>query len=410
MAMRICFLCEGYPPVGHGGIGTFTQSLARALVRTGHEVRVLGRYFTTMPHSVYNDDQGVRVSWYRMPSANVLERARTRYKLFRTVAHWSRSGEIDLVEVPDCAGWVAGWPRLPVPVVVRFHGSLTYIAAEWGKPLNRTAYWLERAGLRRADFSCSVSQYAAVRTQQLFGLRDRQAMVLYNGIEMPVEPAPPPRSKQQIVYTGGIRVNKGIVSLLDAWPRVIEANPDAELHIFGYAPRSVASAMPVLVTSRLHAAVRERVFLHGHVDRQQLFRAFQVARAAVFPSYAEAFGLSTLEAMACGCPTVYTRRSSGPELIEHEQTGLLVEPDRPDEIARSINRLLADDALATRLGAAGRKRVAEKFSLEVLVRQNEDFYQNCLDEFEKTRSERRQAFWARRFKGAGLAHARDTRS
>jgi glycosyltransferase involved in cell wall biosynthesis len=94
-----------------------------------------------------------------------------------------------------------------------------------------------------------------------------------------------------------------------------------------------------------------------------------------------------MEAMACGCPTVYSRRTSGPELIEHERNGLLIDPDRPAEIADAMIRLLGDDALARRLGEAARKHVEERFSVRIMTAGNEAFYEACLSDF------RRQARW-----------------
>ena len=382
--MRICFLCEGYPPSGHGGIGTFTQSLARALVRTGHQAWVIGRNSERYPGLEYEEDEGVRVTRLRAP-AHLLGRARLRYQMFRTVDRWSRSGKIDLVEAPDCAGWIAGWPRLRVPIVVRLHGSLTYLAAETGQPVDRTALWLEWAAFRRADFCCSVSRYAAHKTHQLFDLRGDIPTVLYNSIDVPVKALALSRSKNQIVFTGGLKVNKGILSLIEAWPRVIAAHPEAELHIFGGdRVTKDGQSMQASLLSRLNPPSGEQVHFHGFVDRRQIFQALQTARLAVFPSYAEAFAQAPMEAMACGCPTVYTRRTSGPELIDPDQTGLLIDPDQPDEIANSIIRLLTDDGLARRLGDAGKKHIQENFSVEPMLARNEAFYQKCLELFYKS--------------------------
>ena len=111
--MRICFLCQGYPPAPHGGIGTFTQSLARAMVRAGHQTWVIGRYSRSHPAPAYEEDQGVHVWRCRGPE-HLLARARVRYELFRTVAGWSRSGKIDLVEAArtgrSFGHWAAACP------------------------------------------------------------------------------------------------------------------------------------------------------------------------------------------------------------------------------------------------------------------------------------------------------------
>ncbi len=58
--MKICFICGEYPPGPHGGIGTFVQVLARALVAAGHEVRVLGAYGTAYHAANEEVDQGVQ--------------------------------------------------------------------------------------------------------------------------------------------------------------------------------------------------------------------------------------------------------------------------------------------------------------------------------------------------------------
>jgi len=393
--MRICFLCEGYPPGGHGGIGTFTQNLARALVRAGHQAWVIARYSRSLPGAAYEEDQGVYVWRYRRP-AHLVDRARLRYELFRTVARWSRCGKIDLVEAPDCAGSIAGWPRLPVPVVVRLHGSLTYLAAELGQPVDRTAFLLEWAAFHRADFWCSVSRYAAHKTQQLFGLRGDRPIILYNPIDVPSETLAPTRSKNQIVFTGGLKVNKGILSLIKAWPRVIAVNPEAELHIFGRdRVTDDGQSMQAFLLSQLDPQIGKSVHFRGFGERRQIFHALQTARLAVFPSYAEAFAQAPMEAMACGCPSVYTRRTSGPELIDHNQDGWLIDPGQPNEIAEAITRLLADDDLAKRLGDAGRKRIEENFTTEVMVGQNEAFYQDCLSDFRSTHMRSTRSLWMR---------------
>ena len=137
------------------------------------------------------------------------------------------------------------------------------------------------------------------------------------------------------------------------------------------------------VRFRLGDAPEGSVQFHGHVALEQLERAFREARVAVMPSYAEGFALTPLHAMACGCPTVFTKRSSGQELISHGESGLLVDPDRPDEIADTIVTLLQDGALAERIGSAGRARIARDFSAEGWGARNELFYTQCVADFKR---------------------------
>jgi glycosyltransferase involved in cell wall biosynthesis len=312
---------------------------------------------------------------------------RARVRLFRTIARWSRGGKLDLVETPDYAGIAALWPRLPVPVIVRVHGSVSYFAAELGDPANRTLFHMERAALRRADAWCAVSRYSAERTRAILGLGASRPAILYNPIES-AEGESPDRSRHDVVFAGTLTAKKGIVPLVDAWPRVLAAHPEARLQVCGKDMRDAdGRSMTGALRERLGDAVTSVQF-HGHVPRAELLQLLRRARVAVFPSFAEAFAMAPLEAMAAGAPTIYSVRGSGREIIEHGRTGLLVDPGEPDEIVHAITSVLQDDALAARLGAAGQAHVRERFSIDAIVRENEAFYERCVHDFQRVHTAR----------------------
>lgn len=382
--MRVCFICNEYPPGPHGGIGTFTQLMARALVRAGNEVRVVGGYSSDYPAPAYEEDNGVRV-WRFTGAIHRRGKMLARYRIFQLVARWCREGEIDLLEAPDWEGWNAGF-RLPVPIIVRFNGSSTYFAAETAQRVQPVTFLLEWASMRGADFFCSASRYTADKTQRLFRLRRRPIAVLYNPVEVPSERPAIPRSVNQVVFTGTLTSKKGVLSLITAWKRVHVVRPLSELHIFGRdGITENGHSMLQFLLSQIENSARSSVHFHGQVEREEVFQALEQARVAVFPSHAEAFAIAPMEAMACACPTIYSSRSSGLELMEHERHGLLVDPSHPEELAESILRVLNDDDLARRLGEAGRRRVEESFSIEILREQNEAFYRDCIENFRKRR-------------------------
>jgi glycosyltransferase involved in cell wall biosynthesis len=380
--MKLCFICAEYPPVPHGGVGTFTQVIGRALVAAGHEVRVAGVYRMRHTAPAYEEDQGVRV--WRLPEPT--HRGgwiAGRYHLYRLVRGWIDAGEVDLVDAPDHEGAFAGWPRLPVPLVLRAGGAFSYFARELGKPLDPMTYRLERWAYRRTDRWIAKSRYTGEVTRDVFGLRDGPHAVLYNPVNAPAD-APPfaGRSTNRIVFTGTLTEKKGIVQLVDAWPTVRARQPDAELHVYGkdgVGPQG--GSMRAELLRRLPDAARESVRFHDHVSRAVLYEALATARAAVFPSFSEGFAWAPLEAMANGCPTVYTRLGSGPELITDGEDGLLVDPARPAEIATALLRLLQDAELARRLGEAGRARILGAFTLEKLLPANEAFYADVVRSF-----------------------------
>jgi glycogen synthase len=388
--MKICFICDEYPPARNGGIGSSTQIMARALVQAGHTVRVAGMYSSAEPAADYEVDEGVEV--FRLRGS--LERFRwvqARWELYRRVAAWARIAAIDLIEVPDFDGWAAGWPALPVPVVARLHGSGSYFAVEMKQRIRRMQFLLEKACLRRADFICSTSQYTAERTHALFGVTSKPATVLYNPVEVAAEPPCEERSRFSVVFSGTLVTKKGVLPLIDAWGHIKANCPAAELHMYGKDGRSAhGGSMQAFLVSRMDAETSRSVFFHGHVSRNEIAGALRTARVAVFPSYSEAFAMAPMEAMAQACPTVYSVRASGTELIQDGRNGILIDPDRPEEIAGAVTRILTDDGLAHRLGHAGWDHVRNHFERRSVVARNIDFYRSSIEDFQMPVTSSRQ--------------------
>jgi glycosyltransferase involved in cell wall biosynthesis len=331
------------------------------------------------------EDEGVRVVRLPFPRYR-LGWIAARYRLYREFAKLAHSGQLDIISSPDYEGWIAGWPRLPIPALVRLHGSSTYFAAEMNQPIQRSARWLEGMALRRADFWCSVSRYTAEKTKQLFQLKTDPTAILYNPIEIAPLDSSLTRSPHDVLFTGTLTTKKGVVPLVRAWPNVVKACPQAKLHIYGKDGRAESGgSMRAYLESLLDSATQASVIFHGHQPRPAILQALRTARLAVFPSYAEAFAIAPLEAMACQCPTIYSERGSGPELITHGTNGLLIDPDQPAQLTQNIVQLLTDDGLAERLGRAGYDHVAQHFSLDEVIKHNETFYRHCIRTFQQQR-------------------------
>ncbi|MEA2406364.1 MAG: hypothetical protein QOE69_483 [Thermoleophilaceae bacterium] len=109
------------------------------------------------------------------------------------------------------------------------------------------------------------------------------------------------------------------------------------------------------------AGVSDRVAFAGYRPAETVLGALDVF---VLPSWTEGMPVTVLEAMAAGKPVVATSVGGTPELVVDGVTGVLVPPRDPEALAAALRELLADRARAGRLGAAGRARVAERFTLE----------------------------------------------
>jgi glycosyltransferase involved in cell wall biosynthesis len=377
--VKLCFVCYEYPPGLHGGVGTFTQILGRALVRAGHQVRVAGVYPASYDAPDYEVDEGVQV-WRLREGTHRLAWVRARVQLFRLIRGWVRRREIDLVEAPDCYGYFAGWPRMPVPLILRAHGALSYYAHELGQPIEAMSYRLESWGHRRADGWSAVSRHAGQVTVEVFRLARGPDRILYNPVTIPATATPfGARPPGRVVYTGTLTPKKGIGSLMQAWPGILRQHPRASLHVYGKGRAAGARSTADELRDGLPPEARASVVFHGHVPHAAVLQALADAHVAVFPSHTETFGFCAAEAMAAGCPTVYTTLSCGPEIVRHEVDGLLADPRDPSAIAAAVGRLLDDPELACRLGQAGRARVRRDFSLEALVPENERFFADMID-------------------------------
>jgi len=126
-----------------------------------------------------------------------------------------------------------------------------------------------------------------------------------------------------------------------------------------------------------HLGIGQQVMFLGYVDPiSSLYAAFD---ALVVPSHVEGLGRVILEAMAAARPVIATRAGGPAEVVVHGETGLLVPPRDPITLASAIVRLASDPALCRRMGEAGRRRLAEKFTLTSYVQAFEALYTHLLN-------------------------------
>jgi glycosyltransferase involved in cell wall biosynthesis len=172
---------------------------------------------------------------------------------------------------------------------------------------------------------------------------------------------------QIVGVVGRLEPEKGHTTLIDAWPRVLRAVPDAYLLIVGEGSRREALEHQVA-----ELGIGSRVIFTGRRDDVPAVTA--ALDVAALPSYREAQGLTILEAMALSRPVVASNVGGIPEMVEDGRTGLLVPPHDPEALAAAITRLLVDHPLADMLARAGHDLVHERFCLEMMVRSIEDLY------------------------------------
>ena len=195
--------------------------------------------------------------------------------------------------------------------------------------------------------------------------------MLYDGLVLPPVPRATDRLearkrlglsavKRLVLFAGQIIVRKGVADLLHAWARLpAESRDGADLLIVGEdleGQGAYRAAMEKLA-AELAVAARFTGFQKNVPDW------LLAADIAVVPSHVEPLGNATLEAMSFALPVIGGNVGGIPEMIVHEETGLLVPPGDPTRLAEALGTLLADAERCRRFGAAGRERCEAKFSL-----------------------------------------------
>jgi phosphatidylinositol alpha-1,6-mannosyltransferase len=217
-------------------------------------------------------------------------------------------------------------------------------------------------GLRDADVRFAISHYTARRAMDAHRL---PAMpVIHLALEPSAAITPDVECQQAgpptILVVGRLAASeryKGHDELLAALPLLIARHPELRLIVVGDG-----DDRPRLEAKASHLGVAERVTFRGFVDDRQLAALYGSARVFAMPSRGEGFGLVFLEAMRAGLPCIAARDTAAAEVIVDGETGLLVDPDDPAELARALDTLLADRELAARMGLAGRVREATVFT------------------------------------------------
>ncbi len=118
----------------------------------------------------------------------------------------------------------------------------------------------------------------------------------------------------------------------------------------------------------------------GAVEHSRLPEHYRRADVVVNPSLSESFGMSLIEAMACGLPVVATAVGGMREVVVGGGTGLLCQAAKPDELAAAILRLLEDRPLAAAMGTAGRRRAEELYSWDCVAGQTLECYREACAE------------------------------
>jgi len=336
-----------------GGAERLVVDLARLQRRDGFSVTILN----------FSDATDALCEEARAAGIDVvsLQRGAPLARRLRTVAASMRPPSPAALHIhsPWCLRACAPFlPFFPGRIVYTRHGAHAYDSWTW-RLLHAWSH-------RFIDHVTFVSQESLEVHRRAYGRSSVPLHVLEFGVDTSVpERVSPSGRPLRIGSVGRLVELKGQRFLIDAFARLADL-PDLELHLFGDGPDRAALEQ--------HAASlpQGRVFFHGTVmDRNAIYESIDALAVA---SRMEGLSLVIMEAMARAIPVVATDVGGNSRLVSTERTGLTVPYADSAAMAGALRRLVTEPGLASRLGAAGRRRIESEYSLESAQRKLLELY------------------------------------
>jgi starch synthase len=393
--MRIDLVTKEYPPYIYGGAGVHVAELVRVLRR---QIEVKVRCFGEDRNETDTYSYGHGLEFDQANGA--LQTMATDLKMVSDIAG------ADLVHSHT---WYANFTG---QVSSALHGIPHLITAHSLEPLRpwkeqqlgggyRLSSMIERTAYEQAAGIIAVSDGMRKDILRSYPQIDpNKVSVVHNGIDLEAfQAANNPElvrangvdpDQRSVVFVGRITMQKGLPYLLKA---AAELPADVQLVLCAGAPDTPEILQEVTdLVSELRKSRSNVIWVEKHLSRAELIAMLSAATVFACPSIYEPLGIVNLEAMACGTPVVATATGGIPEVVAHDETGLLVpieqlqdgsgKPIDPAkfvaDFATALNKMLESPRLQE-FGDAGRRRVEQHFSWDTIAAETIRVYKSAIE-------------------------------
>ena len=364
--MRVLIANYEFPPVG-GGASKVSYELAKKLVGKGHDVVVLTSQFGNLArfeerdgiiiHRVWSWRKGIHDSGLRGAFTYLMSALPAMRRILKT-------------EPIDVVHYFFGLPTgllslyshgiAEIPYIVSLRGSDVPLYDRDSSKLmllHRATKSLSHRIWRSASRVFAVSDGLRQLAEESFP--DVSVEVIHNGVDI-IDPRllsvrAHDVSSLRLVCVSRLIPRKGIADLLQALAGL--TNVECELTVAGEGP--IDTELKGLAAK---LGISDRVKFVGYKSPEELNQCYVDADAFVLPTRSDAFANVILEAMAAALPVIATDVGGVAEAVVDGETGILVEPKQPDQLASAIQVLANDRSLAKRYGRAGQERVLRHFT------------------------------------------------
>jgi len=377
--MNIGIAC--YPTVG--GSGAVATELGKQLALRGHDVHLISY---RLPFRLRNFQHHVSFHAVEVVSYSLFEYPPHDLALAAKMAEVARENRLDVLHVhyaiPHAVAGVLACdmlgPAAP-KLVTTLHGTDVTLVGQ-----DRSFTEITRYGIERSDGVTAVSHFLRRMTVEEFEVK-RPIDVIPNFVDLDqYSPSHPHRdiaalaspNDAVLLHVSNFRPIKRVLDTVRILERVNRKRP-AVLLMVGEGPERAAAQS---LARRL--GVSDRVHFLGTLDSTE--SVIGMAHVFLLPSELESFGLSALEAMACGVPVVGSDAGGMPEVVVHGATGYLSPVGDVEGMAEHTLSLLADEGRRRAVGQAARQRAVDCFGTERLVLEYERLYERMLQPVEVT--------------------------
>ena len=387
--MRLALISEHASPLAalggedSGGQNVYVAELARRLGASGHDVDVFTRRDSKLLPEVVHFDERVRVVNLSAGPAESVPKDELFPLMgkFRDAFYRFARREPAAYDLVHANFWMSGWVAceakgdLGLPFAQTFHALGEIKKREQGdadtSPPERQA--TELRILEEADVVLATCPAEVEDLTILYGAQHSQLALVPCGVDVEKFRAVDRREarkelslaeKPTVVYVGRLVPRKGVDTLIEAFA-LLPGELNAQLVVVGGEP-GVYESPEIKRLSALASklGVEERVVFTGSRPQRALYRYYGAADVSVTVPHYEPFGMTPLEAMACGTPVIGSRVGGIKTSVADGKTGFLVPPKNAETLANRLLRLLSDENLRTRMGRAARRRIEEHYTWE----------------------------------------------
>lgn len=400
--MKALFYTREFPPYVYGGAGVHVEYLAQELSELMEvEVRSFGDQNTSQKHLTVKG----------FPFDNPIfeqadDKLRTVLKTLSTCIHMN----VDTLnaDIVHCHTWYAHFAGIisklcyGTPLVVTIH-SLEPLRPWKREQLGRgydASSWVEKTAIEMADAIIAVSQETKADVLKFFDVDQSKIKVIYNGINLKEYAATKETStltkfgidqtKPYVLFVGRITRQKGIIHLVNAIQYI---DPDTQIVLCAGAPDTPEIAKEMEDSVNQVKKTRDNViWIDEMLPKKEVIQLYSHADVFCCPSIYEPFGIINIEAMACKTAVVASAVGGIKEVVVDGETGILIPVEQQDEapfepvdpdafsknLAKGINKVIADEALKNDMAEKGRKRVEAVFDWVSIANQTKNLYESLI--------------------------------